>query len=85
MPQITPAHPRVIKLIETNQETQHRKSETLTGATHIATNKIFIPFGISFYPPNNAKNLKKVTEKIMNYFNPGTLFIQLSYNILVIF
>jgi len=40
---------------------------------------------ISFYPSNNAKKLKKVTEKIMNYFNPASLLIEFSYNFLVIF
>jgi len=52
-----------------NRKIYHQKSETLTGAIHIATNKIFIHLGIYFYPLNDAKKLKKVTEKIMNYFS----------------
>jgi len=57
----------------------------LTGAIHIATNKIFIHLVISFYPSNNANKLKGVIEKIINYFNPASVFIQFSCNFLVIF
>jgi len=71
--------------VNIDREIYHRKSETLTGATDIATNKIYIHLGKSFYPSNNAKKLKKVTEKIMNYFNPSSVFIEFSYNFLVIF
>jgi len=35
--------------------------------------------GVSFYPLNNAKKLKKATEKIMNHFNPASVFIEFSY------
>jgi len=48
-------------------------------------NGIFMHFGVSFYPLNNAKKLKKATEKIMNYFNPASVFIEFSYIFLVIF
>jgi len=75
----------VIKNIEIDQEIYHRNSETLTGATGIATNKEFIHLRVSFYPSNNAKKLKKVTEKITNYPNPASVFIQFSYNFPVIF
>jgi len=69
----------VIKLIEIDREIYHRKSEKLTGATDIAKNKIFIHLGISFYPSNNAKKLKKVTEKMIDYFNLARVFIEFSY------
>jgi len=56
----------VIKILEIDREIYHRESETFTGATPIGTNnKDFkhssIP--VSFYPLNNAKKLKKMTEK----------------------
>ena len=35
----------------------------------------FLHTGISFYPLNNAKKLKKMTEKIKNYFNPSSFFL----------
>jgi len=38
-----------------------------------------------FIPQTMQKKLKKVTEKTMNYFNPAGVFIEFSYNFLVIF
>jgi len=61
------------------------KKRNLTGATHIAMNGVFMQLGVSFYPLNNAKKLKKATEKIMNYFTPASVFIEFSYIFLVIF
>jgi len=51
-----------------DREIYHWKKRNLTGATHIAMNGIFMHLGVSCYPLNNAKKLKKATEKITNYF-----------------